>query len=256
MSLTAPTPGPFLVEELHFSDLKNMAKSPAHLRYGVEAGWKPNRAMNVGTIAHALLLGGDFVVYEGRRHGKKWEEFEAEHEGRMIVTRKERDEAAAMASSVDRHPIASRLLVGDHERPWTATMYGRKCAGRIDVAGPDTVELKTTNDAEPNRFQRQCLRMAYHAQLAWYQDARRALGEGPGEAYIVGVESKAPYPVTVFHLTERALLEGRKLTRLWIERLAACEAADEWPGYVQSVVELDIVEDAGLVIDGEEVEAA
>ena len=256
MSLPVAAPGPFRVEELHFSDLKNMAKSPAHLRYGVEAGWKPNRHMTIGTIAHAILLGGDLVVYEGRRQGKKWEEFEAAHDDQTIVTRTEYDQADAMAASVLRHPIAARLLYGDHERPWTATMYGRKCAGRIDVAGPDTAELKTTNDAEPGRFQRQCLRMAYHAQLAWYQDARRALGEDPGEAYIVGVESKAPYPVTVFHLTERALLEGRKLTRLWIERLAACEAADEWPGYVQSVVELDIVEDAGLVIDGEEVEAA
>lgn len=244
------------IEELHFSTLKLMAKSPAHLRHAVETGWKPTRSMNVGTIAHAILLGGDLVVFDGRRQGKKWEEFEAAHDDQTIVTRTEYDQADAMAASVARHHIASRLLIGDHERPWVATMYGRKCAGRIDVAGPHTVELKTTNDAEPGRFQRQCLRMAYHAQLAWYQDARRALGEAPGEAYIIGVESKAPYPVTVLHLTERALLEGRKLTRLWLERLAACEAADEWPGYVQSVVELDIVEDAGLVIDGEEVEAA
>lgn len=243
------------IEELHFSTLKLMAKSPAHVRHAVETGWTPSRAMNVGTIAHAILLGGDFVVYEGQRRGKAWEAFELEHDGRTIVTCKEHDEAANMAASVLAHPVAVQLLQGDRERAWTATMHGRTCAGRIDVAGGSTVELKTTNDAEPGRFQRQCLRMGYHAQLAWYQDARRALGEDPGGAYIIGVESKAPFPVTIFRLTPRALLEGQKLNRLWLERLAACEAADEWPGYVQSVVDLDIVEDAGLVIDGEEVAA-
>jgi len=246
----------FRIEELHFSDLKQMAKSPAHVRHAVETGWTPARYLTIGTLAHAILLGGDYVVFEGQRRGKAWEAFEAEHEGWTIATRKEFDEAEAMAHAVLAHPVAVRLLDGEKERAWAATMYGRKCAGRIDVSGRATVELKTTNDAEPGRFQRQCLRMGYHAQLAWYQDARRALGEDPGEAFIIGVESKAPFPVTIFRLTPRALLEGQKLNRLWVERLAACEAADEWPGYVQSVVDLDIAEDAGLIIDGEEVEAA
>lgn len=243
------------IDELHFSTLKLMAKSPAHVKAAVETGWQPTRAMNQGTLIHALVLGGDYVVYDGSRRGKKWEAFEVEHEGRFIVTRKEHDEARRAADAVLSHPLAGPLLEGRKEWSWTAKMYGRKCAGRIDVAGRNTVDLKSGNDMEPGRFSRTCLRMGYNAQLSWYQDARRALGEDPGEAYIVGVESKAPFAVTVLRVTPRALLEGQKMTRLWLERLAACEAADEWPGYVQSVVDLDIVEDAELIIDGEEVAA-
>jgi hypothetical protein len=245
-----------IIDELHFTTLKQMARSPAHLKAAVETGWQPTRAMNLGTLIHALVLGGDFVVYEGSRRGKAWEAFEAEHGGSFIVTRKEYDEAQRAADAVREHPLAAPLLEGRKEWAWSTKMYGRKCAGRIDVAGRHTVDLKSTNDAEPGRFSRACLRMGYAAQLAWYQDARIALGEDPGEAFIIGVESKAPFAVTVLRVTPRALLEGRKMTRLWLERLAACEAADEWPGYVQSVVDLDITEDAGLIIDGEEVEAA
>ncbi len=244
------------IEELHWSLLKQMALSPAHLRAAYEQGTDTTRSMSNGTLIHALVLGGDVLVWEGVRKGKKWEEFEAKNEGRFIVTRKEYDTASLAAVSVMWSPIAKPLLEGRREWSWSATMHGRRCAGRIDVAGPATVDLKTSNSVEPGRFSRACLRMGYHAQLAWYQDARRALGEDPGDAWIIGVETKAPFPVTVLHVTQRALDEGRKLNRLWLEKLNACEAADEWPGYVQSAVELDIVEDdGGLIIDGEELAA-
>jgi hypothetical protein len=246
------------LDELRFSTLKNMAKSPAHVRAAHEAGFTSSRAMNFGTLVHALILGGDVVVYEGERRGKAWDAFKEAHDGRFIVTSKERDAAEECAASVLLHPVAAPLLQGDHERAWTATMYGRKCKGRMDVSGPHTVDVKTTFDASPFRFSRQCLSMAYHAQLRWYQDARRAMGENPGDAYIIGVETKVPYPVTVLKVTPRALEEGAKLTRLWLERLKQCEEADEWPGYVQSAIDLDIAEDDhGLIIgDDEEEEAA
>lgn len=242
---------------LHWSILKRMAQSPAHLLHAYMHPTEPTAAMRFGTLVHALVLGGDVVVYEGERRGNAWRDFAEAHEGRTIVTAKERDAAARVADAVLASTVAAPLLVGERERAWQASLYGRRCGGRIDVAGAAaTVELKTTNDAEPYRFQRACLRMGYAAQLAWYQDARRELGEDPGEAFIVGVETKAPYPVTVLRVTPRALDGGRKLNRLWVERLEACEASDEWPGYAQSVLDLDVVEDAGLIIDGEELTEA
>lgn len=60
----------------------------------------------------------------------------------------------------------------------------------------------------------------------------------------------------MLRLTPRALEEGEKLNRSWIERLDGCELADEWPGYTQSILDLDVPDDASdaLLIDGEEVE--
>lgn len=242
---------------LHFSALKMMAKSALHYRTYVDSGLAATAAMNRGTLVHALLLGGDFVIYEGERRGNAWKCFEEDNLDRFIATRAEYDRAARVADAVRAHPIAAPLLVGETERSWTATLYGRTCAGRIDVAGiGHTVDLKLARDTHPARFQRACLSMAYHAQLAWYGDARRALGELPGELYIIGVEPNPPYAVTVLRVTDRAALEGRKLTRLWLEQLAACEAANAWPGYAQGVVDLDVVEDDELIFASDDDGAA
>lgn len=242
--------------ELHFSSLKNIARSPAHYRAGLDRQFVETPAMRFGTLVHAMVLGGDYVVYDGERRGKAWSEFASQHDGTLIVTASEHDRAERCAQAVASHPIAYRYLVGDTERSWAATLYGRRCAGRIDVSGPGyTVDLKTTTTTEPGRFQRQCLSFAYHAQLAWYQDARRALGEEPGEAIIIGVETAAPYAVTVLRLTARALEEGRKLCALWTERLRVCEEADEWPAYTQTIVDMDIVQDDELTF-ADESEAA
>lgn len=240
--------------ELHFTQLKMMAKSPAHYRAYLDEGFEATAAMNRGTLVHAILLGGDYVVYPKERRGNEWKAFAEENASKLIVTQKEYDVAARAAEAVLEDRVAAPLLKGDHEREWKAAMYGRPCAGRIDVSGMGfTVDLKTTTDAEPHRFKNQALRMGYHAQLAWYADARRALGELPGDLWIIGVEMKAPFAVTVLRVTERCAEEGRKALRLWIERLHECEQSNEWPGYVQSAVDLDIVEDSGLIIDGESV---
>ena len=69
---------------------------------------------------------------------------------------------------------------------------------------------------------------------------------------LLAVESTAPYVVTVFRVTERALEQGRRTYRLWFERLMACEEADEWPGYVQSVVPLDVPESDEVTFGEEE----
>lgn len=117
-------------------------------------------------------------------------------------------------------------------------------------------DLKTTSTADPARFAAACLRLAYHAQMAFYRSARRAMGERCDDAFIIGVETSAPIPSDRFPALRSALEEGAKPERARCERLAVCEDSDEWPGYAQSVLPLDVPDDIeGLIIDGEEIEA-
>jgi hypothetical protein len=243
---------------VHFSDLKHMALSPAHYRARLDGEKRDTPAMMRGRLVHGLALGGGYqcAIYEGERRGKAWSEFKAAHPGVDIVTGEEYSEAERVATAVRQHPIAGPLLVGELETHVEWEMLGRKCSSRLDVLGDGFItDLKTSASSEPGRFSRGALRMCYHAQLAFYADAASFVGKPPREAFLVAVEPEPPYAVTVLRATPRALEEGRKLCRLWMERLLACEAANEWPEYVQAIVDLDIVEDADLIIDGEVIAA-
>jgi len=242
---------------VRFSHLKRMAQSPAHYRESLTAD-RQTPAMRLGKLTHALVLGGPWVLYEGERRGKAWDTFKtAQAPDAFIVTSTEMATAQRMAESVAMHPDAEFVLGGHHEVEATWELLGRRCLGHVDVvAGLHIAELKTGQTSQPDRFERHALRMGYHAQLAWYQDGLRLSGSARNDAYIVIVESYAPFVTTIFQVTPRALEEGRKLCWLWMERLLGCEAADEWPGYCQSILPLDVAEDVELIIDGEELEVA
>jgi PDDEXK-like domain of unknown function (DUF3799) len=239
---------------LRFSELKEMHKSPAHFRAAYAEPREEDVSMRIGQLTHTLILGGDgFAVYEGERRGNAWKAFAEEHKDTFIVTEKEFARANKVALAVRKDPVARPFLEGLKEQELTWEAFGRKCAGRVDIIGANFVaDVKTTRYAEPEFFKREALRRAYHSQMSWYFDGARANGHTITNAYILGVETGPPHAVTVLRLTMRAEEEGRKLLRLWVERVATCEASGQWPGYVQSVVDLDIVEEAGLIFDADD----
>lgn len=66
------------------------------------------------------------------------------------------------------------------------------------------------------------------------------MGLDVDEFRIIAVEATPPHCVTVLRVPERMLEEGRKSIRHWVEKLRACDASGEWPGYVQSEVEMQM----------------
>jgi hypothetical protein len=237
---------------VRFSRLKLMGKSPAHYRAQFERPTPDDQAKRAGRLAHALLLGGGYVVYPGkRREGNAWAEFKAANAGKEIALRSELDEAMRVAESVNRHADARRLLFGIHECEIAWMNDGRACGARLDVIGRDYVtDLKTTASAEPGWFTRNAARMGYHAQLAWYkQGAEIALGRAFQRAYIVAVEARFPYVVTCFELSLAALDNGERLWRSWWEMLMNCERSDAWPPYALGVQNFDVRSDAEIDFD-------
>lgn len=249
------------------SNLKHMARSPAHYLHALTAD-HDTRPIRVGLGAHAIALGGEYVVYPGsnpggpnnnlNRQGKAWEQFATLHAGARILTVSEEEDARAIADAISAQAGPLALLEGNHEVAidWTWPT-GRACASHVDVMTKRhrrIVDLKTTSDAEPGRFAWQSARMAYHAQAAFYRRAvEQAHGWQAREVVLVAVESAPPHVITCHRFTERALAEGDKAVTLWMERLAICEAANRWPGYCESVIDLDVPERGGeLVLEGED----
>lgn len=186
-------------DHIHFSHLRAMAKSPAHYRALETRPREDSLAMRIGRTIHAMVLGGDFIVYEGTRRGTEWTAFESGNAGREIIT--PGSEAAAsreVADAVLSSPRAVELLAGQHEFCLAWKLGRRACAGHLDVLGANFItDLKTTTNAEPGWFVRHAIQMGYAAQMAWYFDGVVAAGlPVPENVYVVAVETKYPYVIS------------------------------------------------------------
>jgi len=242
---------------VRFHHLKAMGRSAAHARLVMdreESEAQEDRVpvLQRGTAVHSLVLGVGkrIVAYPGAvRRGKKWNAFAAANSDAEILTSTEYEKSNRMAESVAGNKMAMEVLKGQRETSITWKFLHRDCRATPDVADYSgyVTELKTCATSEPFRFTGQALRYGYHGQLAWQMDGVIASGLGkPTAAFIVAVESSAPYPVTVLRLTERALEKGRGLYSLWLERLLTCERDNLWPGYCESVVEMDVPDELEL----------
>jgi hypothetical protein len=235
---------------LHFSNLKHMAKSPAHFRASL-AGRADSAAMRLGRICHAVLLGGESVqVFDGDRRGKAWTEFKAAHEGDEIATVTEYETACAVRDSVKAHPAASTLLASaafETEIAWRHPL-GIYCNSRIDILRPGSViDFKTCGDANPATFVWRAARMGYHAQLSFYADAIEASGQPRPERFVlIAAETAPPYAVVPFELDPAAKDQGARMVRAWIERLRGCLETNEWPAYCDATMPFTVPLDADL----------
>lgn len=220
-----------------------------------------------------LVDGAEYYVFDDAHRGKAWEWAKADAAGKLIVTSEdlelargavelqarrraqgrypvpivtadEYERAALCAEAVRNHPVAARYLEGEVEVPLRWSFLGRDCGGQLDVLAPRRVtDLKTSTSADPDWFPRHAIKQFWHSQLAWYGVGAKENATRVESHSIVAVEVRPPFAVTCFELTDRALDRGRRQVHLWMERLLACEEADEWPEYVQSAVELDLPDD-------------
>lgn len=244
---------------LHFSELKEHRFSAAHVKLACETAREVTRPMRVGYVTDRLVfagpMGGGFVVYEGERRGNAWKDFQAKHQATCIVTAPEYAEASAAAEAVLKDPRAMALIEGAEVQrvaKWEA--YGLPCAsgiegerGGFDILNlnpkgraPYIGDLKVTRSAAPHDLARQAWSQLWHAQGAWYLDGAEALGWRVPDFVLIAVESTPPHCVTVARVPAQLLELGRRSLVLWTETHRACEAAGEWPGYVQTEIELEV----------------
>jgi hypothetical protein len=255
-SLAAPAPltDPRTLP-VRFSRLKTLGQSAAHYLLAAQEHDLDSVAIRMGAGFHATLFGTAQVVrYDDRRAGKAWDAFRAEHDGDVILNAKEHDTTMAMVDRVRRHPRAMYLLFDDTilEKTIEWTFAGRACRSTPDARRPGAggwcVDLKSTRCAEPRWFSKEIVNRAYHAQLAFYEDAIATIDERPVESYIVAVENVEPHCVTVVRITEEARQHAQKMNRQWWERLLAAEAANYYGEYVEADIDLEL---PGYLVESE-----
>jgi len=250
-----PEAPPFneMANPVHFSELVEMHKSPAHYLTARQRNKEPTRDMLVGTVVHHLVCGPHkskpLVRYDGdERKGNVWKDFakakKAEHPGCDIVTAKEWADAEPIANAVLADPVARELLVGAHREvplKWKSGPVDRETHG-IDIVGANYIaDLKRTSCTDPAAFSRHAAKHHWHCQLADYSEACAQNGiNTSGGVYLIGVEPKPPYAVTVLRLGVLDLELGAKSLAKWLERLIVCRENDHWPTYVQRITEFEM----------------
>ncbi|HEV8462097.1 MAG TPA: PD-(D/E)XK nuclease-like domain-containing protein [Gaiellaceae bacterium] len=258
------------VEPIRFSWLKNFARSPAHAKAELDNPRAPTRAMDLGAIAHRIILGprpgdGELAIWTGeQRRGKVWDAFVEEYAGDVIVRAKDFNIAKKIAAAVQADETAAGLLDAARcEVPLAWEEAGFKCETRgIDILRPargepgfSIWELKSTTNVEPEKLKRHAMQMLYPQQLEFYRGGLEARGAGPcREAGIIAVEVTPPHVVTCLTLTPALLAWARKSLVLWLERCRICLNDNHWPGFAQRPVDFDVPPWLAEVPDEEEPE--
>jgi PDDEXK-like domain of unknown function (DUF3799) len=219
---------------------------------------EPHKAeYDVGHVAHKLVLGvGPTVVVVDADNwttkAARAQRDEAYAAGATPVLRKDHEQVRAMAASLRRHPVASKLFqpgTGKAEQSlfWQDHRIWRRArldwirdasAARLIVA-----DYKTCLSAEPEHLSRAMHNFGYGQQGAWYLDAAKALGLAPnGEPAFVFVfqEKTPPYVVTVCEPDAETLRWGQVLNRKAIDVYRRCRESGVWPGYADEVISVGL----------------
>lgn len=235
------------------SGLKRFRQSPAHYRYG-KSEWKPH--FDIGTAGHAIILEPDTfdnrfacVPQNSRRGTKAWQEMETEHAGKLLLKENDYITALECRDAVYNHPVAAELLGGplswaEKSGYWIDVPTGLLCRCRPDYANERLrviVDIKTTTDASKGYFFRNAGKLGYHLQDAHYRKGWDELAWEPDAFVFICIEKDALWKhperaVGIYEFHPADFAKSIDHRRRLLNRIAECEAADNWPGYETSIV--------------------
>ena len=227
---------------LSYSSLKQFDVSPNHLISYWNRDLTSSSAQVKGTLIHTLTLEPDtfeekYAIFEGKvKRGKAYDEFVLENEGKMIISNSDFLEASQVKAAVWENEAVRLLfdMTNTTEELVEWTSNGISLKGFIDGIGDDFIfDLKTTQSSDPKRFASDAFKYGYAMQAAMYCEAKSIKN-----FYIIAVESKAPFNVTLFKMTDEMLAYGKDQ----FDRIS--ENYKSWDG--KPVGYSDIVEPLGL----------
>jgi hypothetical protein len=240
--------------------------APAIFKHERDNGTRSRRVFELGTAAHKLVLGAGpelvAVTDEWGKDPNAWRTdkvkerlAEIRDRGDVPLKRDEYDYVHAMADALRAHPFAAKLFepgTGEPERTliWRDAETGIMCRALLDWLPFPTggrfilrdYKSAAEGGASPEKLPRTVSDLGYYFQLAWHLAGAKALGLAgdDAEALLVVQERTAPYLVTVGQPDFTAMRLGELHMRQALRLYAECMAADEWPGYSDDVVLIEL----------------
>ncbi|KQQ22564.1 hypothetical protein ASF48_05105 [Rathayibacter sp. Leaf299] len=206
------------------------------------------KAFDIGSAAHARILGAgahyavippELLGANGAASTKDAKEWMAQTRaaGLTPVKAAEAAQVEAMTEAVLAHDEARSILESPGKSELSAfavePVTGVDLRARFDRLPDDRtaiVDVKTTDDASRDGFQRTAAKYGYFLSEAFYGLVLSLIeGNAPRMSFVV-VEKEPPYLVAVHSLADEFVEIGEAYVRRAIARFAACTEAGEWPG--------------------------
>jgi uncharacterized small protein (DUF1192 family) len=254
-----PQPGVYDMPADEYLDVPAMSASGAVVMVGRcplvfwhSSPWNPDyvperkRNYDFGTSAHLALLEPDkfaervaLIDAEDYRTKAAKEARDAAYAADKVpLLAHLMPQIQAIRDAFDRHGIARDAFKDGHaERSffWIDAEFNIPCKARPDFVRRGNryiADLKTTEIARPDAFERRAYELGYFQRAAWYLEGVEAVeGVRPKEFWLVVIERDPPHALTVCKIDERALEWGALMNRKAKETFAWCREHDEAPNY-------------------------
>ena len=256
------------------SDLKKLARSPAHFKHYKANPPGQSPVMAAGSALHCAILEPNSFMdryailpddaparpTEAMINAKNpsessqlriafWEAADIVNEGKITLSNEKAAEYLHIGNLVRTHEsLAHFFKKGKAEAavfakdPITGTLC--KCKpDYLTVVGKYSVmlEVKSTEDSRPGQFARTAMNFGYFQAAAWYSTLMDWAGLGAPDLYlIIAFERDAPYGIQVYELPEEAMDYGRRRFREALDLYAHCLETNEWPNYDTSIQPLSL----------------
>ena len=255
----------FAADGINASGLKDILRSPAYYKERKENPKEPSWQMIAGTAIHCAVLQPEeydkrYVVLPDNAPLKPtqkmlddpnpkpeiasrvqfWNVFERQSEGKIIVL-PEKDQLYRRIGKLMREnpDLAPMLENGKAEQ----AIFGvDPVTKKVCKCKPDfltkvgnykiMLELKTSDDARPDAFQRTAYNFGYYTSGAFYCDVMEWAGLGKPDGYFIAVvERDAPHGIKVYEVSPEALDYGERQYRKALNLYSYCTDTQEWPNY-------------------------
>lgn len=259
MSLHPPGFYSDVSERDYHGDQGSLSASGAKVLLGKRPPSPDSEALTFGTLVHVVILEPhkldayavlDPTIIGVKVNGepsenptatKAWKDavFAAKRTGLTIISPQTLAKAQAMATAVERHPEAARLLTAAaaHEvSAYADHPSGAIVRARFDLIGPGFIaDVKTCRDADPETFGKTIHGLGYHISAANYVDIARANGHAVDHFDLIAVEKEptpgGDYRVAVMEMHPDAIEKGRELMALACDRWLANGKRIDLPDY-------------------------
>lgn len=259
---------------LNHSTLKKMRVSPLQAQWVKDHPTPPTPAQEFGSAAHCIVLEGPEKFFErykpapgpsaryvaratangtsisGWKNTKEFKElkFDIEEDGYTCISAKNFEGAQRLNDNLwnragRARDLAEILTASEVSYVVKDEATGLLCKIRVDLEAYDAgvhCDMKTTRNAEADKFSRQMAELSYHTSGVFYDRILGQQSDHWNEQVFLVVESHEPFDVIVYNMVPRLRKHAAGLVDTWMQRYAECLRTDVWEGYPNTVQSIDI----------------